>query len=354
MSHKYTGKFIPYSKNNLPKRIPQIVYESQQLQELSKQARLRLKWLIYYYKHDKNASLTSRYYGISRKTFYKWKGRYEMFGYKGLEDLSKAPRKKRQVEISWEQEKRIKELRKKYIRYGKEKLAVLYEKIYGEKISSWKIYRVIRKYDLYWSPVKNEKLRKRRKQNQKKKRITELKNKQIKGFFFQLDTKVIWCYPAKRYIFTAIEKNTKIAFARMYKNNSSYSGRDFLLRLYFLLDNRVNYLHSDNGSEFHKHFEDTCKELGIKHYWSRPRTPKDHAEIERFNRTLEEEFLQMGNYIDDLEIFNPLLTDWLIEYNFNRPHQSLGYLTPMEFLKMKKEKNLAGKVLPMYPTCTQT
>ena len=231
---------------------------------------------------------------------------------------------------------------------------MLYEKIYGERISSWKIYRVIRKYDLYWSPVKNEKLRKRRKQNQKKKRITELKNKQIKGFFFQLDTKVIWCYPAKRYIFTAIEKNTKIAFARMYKNNSSYSARDFLLRLYFLLDKRINYLHSDNGSEFHKHFEDTCKKLGIKHYWSRPRTPKDHAEIERFNRTLEEEFLQMGNYIDDLEVFNPLLTEWLIEYNFNRPHQSLGYLTPMEFLKKKKEKNLAGEVLPMYPTCTLT
>jgi len=167
---------------------------------------------------------------------------------------------------------------------------VLYEKIYGERISSWKIYRVIRKYDLYWSPVKNEKLRKRRKQNQKKKRITELKNKQINGFFFQLDTKVIWCYPAKRYIFTAIEKNTKIAFARMYKNNSSYSGRGFLLRLYFLLNNRINYLHSNNSMEFHKHFEDTCKKLGIKHYWSRPRTPKDYAEIERFNRTLEEEF----------------------------------------------------------------
>jgi len=70
------------------------------LQGLSKQARLRLKWLIYYYKHGKNASLTSRYYGISRKTFYKWYNRYKMFGYKGLEDLSKAPRKKRQPEIT--------------------------------------------------------------------------------------------------------------------------------------------------------------------------------------------------------------------------------------------------------------
>jgi len=70
MPHKYVRKFIPYSRDNLPGRVPKITYESQQLQELSKQARLRLKWIIYYYKHGKNASLTSRYYGISRKTFY--------------------------------------------------------------------------------------------------------------------------------------------------------------------------------------------------------------------------------------------------------------------------------------------
>jgi len=70
MAYKYARKFIPYSRDNLPERVPKIVYECEQLQGLSKQARLRLKWLIYYYKHGKNASLTSRYYGISRKTFY--------------------------------------------------------------------------------------------------------------------------------------------------------------------------------------------------------------------------------------------------------------------------------------------
>ena len=111
---------------------------------------------------------------------------------------------------------------------------------------------------------------------------------------------------------------------------------------------------SDNGSEFNKYFEEACKELEIEHYFSRVRTPKDNAEIERFNRTLEEEFLQMGNYIDDLSIFNGLLTDWLVEYNFNRPHRSLDMLTPMEFIEMKKQQNLNKKVLPMYPTHTKS
>ena len=42
-----------------------------------------------------------------------------------------------------------------------------------------------------------------------------------------------------------------------------------------------------------------------------------------------------------------------VKSGFNRLHQRLGYFTPMEFLKMKKEKNLAGEVLPIYSSCTE-
>ncbi|MFH0950851.1 MAG: integrase core domain-containing protein [bacterium] len=43
-------------------------------------------------------------------------------------------------------------------------------------------------------------------------------------------------------------------------------------------------------------------------------------------------------------MFNRKLTEWLIEYNFGRPHEALRYKTPMEF----------SKVLPMYSSCTST
>ena len=207
--------------------------------------------------------------------------------------------------------------------------------------------RIVRERNLYYHPVKNELLRKKRKLAEKKKRITELQKKAIKDLLFQMDTKVIWCNPEKRYIFTAIERDTKIAFARMYKNNSSYCARDFLLRLYFLLEGNIQYLHSDNGSEFAKYFDQACAELQIPHYFSQVPTPKDHAEIERFNRTLEEEFLQIGHYIDDPEIFNPLLTEWLIEYNFKRPHKSLKYQTPFDFFFQNKKCYLC--TLPVHP-----
>jgi transposase InsO family protein len=44
-------------------------------------------------------------------------------------------------------------------------------------------------------------------------------------------------------------------------------------------------------------------------------------------------------------MLNRHLTDWLVEYNFNRPHQSLGYATPIEFLTEKLDE----KVLPTVP-----
>jgi len=368
-------KFIPWGKQS------SLFYKANRLRrrlqsELSREARRRLSWMDYYFSHGKNASLTTRYFGIPRKTFYKWFNRYDKHDLSSLESFSRAPLNRRKMELSLEQEDRIRALRKKYIRYGKEKLSVLYEKFYKEKMSPWHIYQTIKKYNLYYNPTKNEKLRRKRKLSQKKKRITELKNKKIKGFFFQADTIVIYWAGLKRYIFTAIDRISKLAFARMYKAASSFNAKDFLCRLYYLIDGKMENVQSDNGGEFAKYFEKACDDLKIEHYFSRVRTPEDNCFDERFNRTLKEEFIALGNFTDSPEEFNPDLTEWLIEYNFNRPHQSLGYLSPIEYLTKyqkellknrmqpsqnfcfpKEQKNFGWKlqkVLPMYPTHTST
>ncbi|MCK4244897.1 MAG: transposase family protein, partial [Candidatus Omnitrophica bacterium] len=178
----------------------------------------------------------------------------------------------------------------------------------------------------------------------------------------------------KRYIFTGVDTVSKLGFARMYKAASSFNGKDFLNRLYYLVDGKIEIIQSDNGSEFAKHFEKACTDLEVAHYFSRVKTPKDNCFDERFNRTLREEFIQLGNYTPFPEEFNPDLTEWLVEYNFNRPHQSLGYLSPVEYLNQyqkellknsmqpsqifcspKKQKKFdweLKKVLPMYPTST--
>ena len=308
---------------------------------LSKSARYRLKWFDYY-KQCQNVSQTCRHFDISRKTFYKWKQKYDPNNLYTLADESRAPKVPRKPQITPIQEQRIIALRKKHLCYSKIKLAVIYERVYHKKISSWKVQRVIQKYKLYPNPAKTAKITKKRLNAVKKKRITELKKKPKNGFLLCLDTIEIRRQNLKRYIFTAIDNFSKVAFARMYKHANSYNAEDFLNRLMYLIDGKVDNIQTDNGSEFAKYFEKGCQRLELNRYYSRPRTPKDNAVNERFNQTLQREFIRMGNYCSDPIKFNPSLTEWLIEYNFNRPHDSLNNQTPIKLTQ----------VLPMYPSGT--
>ena len=318
--------------------------------KLSKTARLRLEWIIYYYQGH-NATQTAIHYGISRKTFYKWYGVFyedNIYSMHKLEDQSKAPIHVRQREITSLQEQRIIQLRKSRIRYGKMKLSKLYEREYGESISSWKIQKVIEKYHLYFNPIKTDRIALKRKKGQKKKRVTELKlnklpsYKKKAGYIICVDTIVIYYNGLKRYILTGIDKFSKVAFARMYKSKSSYNAKDFLQRLMYLTNNKIKRVGHDNGPEFAGYFKQECAKLGIEQYHSRNHTPKDNPDNERFNQTLEYEFIQLGNFTTDIDTFNKNLTEWLIEYNFVRPHETLNYETPIE----------VSKVLPMWSSCT--
>jgi transposase InsO family protein len=317
--------------------------------KLSKTAYLRLEWLIFYHaKAHQNAKLTCRHFGISRKTFYKWQGRFSEFNLRSLEDQSKAPHNTRQKEYTSLQYLRFIALRKKYIRYGKFKLLKIYHREYPDdvSISDWNIQCMIQRAGIYYKPVKQARINRKRQRAVTKKRITELKQTKATGFLLCLDTMVKYWKSKKRYILTAIDKYSKISFARMYTAHSSYNARDFLNRLYYLLDGKIENIQTDNGSEFKKYFEKTCHQLKIPQYYSRIKTPKDNAVCERFNRTLKEEFIQLGNMTDDTVLFNQRLTEWLIEYNFKRPHQTLDYMSPINF------SYKYHKVLPMYPSST--
>jgi len=316
---------------------------------LSREAKQRIEWLIFYEtKAQFNASFTARHFGISTKLFHKWKNIFDGKDLRLLEDRDKSPKHVRQKEITQTEEDRIVRLRKDHIRWGKIKLKKLYKDTYSEEISSWKIQYTIQKYKMYYHPIKNVKMQAKRKRNQKKKRITELQKKQYPGFLINFDTIVIYWNGIKRYIFTGIDSVSKVAFARMYTTKSSYNARDFLQRMYYLLEGKMLNAGHDNGSEFHKLFQEELRKLNVPQYFSRPRTPKDNPICEKFNQTLRQEFIDLGNFTPDCHEFNRLLTEWLIEYNFVRPHQALGYIAPIQFT----EKTL--KVLPMWPSraCT--
>lgn len=212
-------------------------------------------------------------------------------------------------------------LRRERLRYGKMKLLEIYRRRHAEdkSISAWKIQCIIHTAGLYYEPQKQARMNRKRVRTQARRKITELKRKPISGFLLCLDMIVRYWQGKKRYILTAIDRHMKVAFARTYTTHSSASARDFLGRLHLLLDGKIENVQTDNGCEFHRHFDEACAALRLEHYWSRAKTPKDNAVSERFNRTLQDEFLGFGNMTADPAAFNLNLTRWLIEYNFRRP-----------------------------------
>jgi transposase InsO family protein len=321
---------------------------------LSGEAQVKLEWIIFYEtRGERSATATARHFGISRKTLHKWLKRFHEKDLSTLEEKSRAPHIRRRRAISFVQRIRVRSLREKHLRWGKMKLQRRYEKEYGEYISSWKIQKVIEEEKLYFDPVKQERQRKKRRQAQKKprKRITEFVKENKVHHLWHIDTVVLTLTGGGyRYLLTAIDEVSKLAYARLYKGHSSKYAADFLQRLHYLTEGEMINLHHDNGSEFEKDFKQACEALSLPQWYSRPHTPKDNPVLERFNRTIQEEFIELYDMeLEDVIQFNRELTDWLIEYNNIRPHETLAYLTPLEYI----DQRLQEKLLPMSSSYTQ-
>ncbi|EKD90979.1 MAG: hypothetical protein ACD_30C00054G0026 [uncultured bacterium] len=321
--------------------------------QISEKAQLKLEWIIFYHTSSgKNAKATAMHFGISRKTLHKWLSRFDEIHLKSLEEYSRAPRHVRHRQIDLWERGRITKLRKKHLKYGKMKLQRRYLKVYGEYISSWKIQKVIEEGNLYpdKQAAKKAREKKNRHKGQAKKRITQFQKKEITNYLWHVDTVLLTMSSGGyRYLLTAIDEVSKLAYSRLYTTHSSKQAKDFLLRLNYLTDQRIINLHHDNGSEFKKDFEKACEELKLPQWYSRPHTPKDNPVLERFNRTIQEEFTNFWDVNPmDVEDFNLQLLDWLIEYNSIRPHQTLDYQTPLEYI----DTHTLEKVSPMYSSST--
>ena len=318
---------------------------------LSSKAKERLERIIFYNTVGKrNARFTAKYFGISRKTFHKWLKRFNEANLKTLEEQSKAPIKTRVWTVTPIEEKRVSEIRNfSKCKWGKKKIRKRYIELYGKTISTNKVQKIINKLNLY-ADTKEHILRLKRKRKRKNKiLITNFEKKPFLGYLWHTDTVIIWWYGVRKVIFTAIEETTKIAFARVYKNSLSASGRDFLKRLMYLSNGEIQNIHHDNGSEFEKHFEEACRQLGINQIYSRVRIPKDNPALERFNWTVQDEWLSVSDTgLDDIDEANLDLTNWLITYNNIRPHESLDYQTPIAYATQR------FKVSPMWSSSTET
>ena len=77
-------------------------------------------------------------------------------------------------------------------------------------------------------------------------------------------------------------------------------------------------------------FDAICREHGIDHLLTQPRSPTTTGKIERFHRSLRAEFLSSTKPFTNLKVAQQALDEWVVDYNTTRPHQALKMATPAE------------------------
>ena len=103
----------------------------------------------------------------------------------------------------------------------------------------------------------------------------------------------------------------------------------------------IKAIQVDGGSEFEAVFEEECQQRGIKLFVLPPRSPKLNGGVERAHRTHTEEFYEVTDSTFELIEIRQELLEWERIYNTIRPHQALGYLTPLKFLREKERRQVS-------------
>lgn len=303
--------------------------------ELSPKELDRLRAITIYLK-TKDVSLVCKTFGISRATLYRWLKRYEPKDLRSLRDKSRRPKRLRQPKWSYELIKAVRELRQRYPRWGKEKLFVLLgEK--GFKTSAPTVGRIIRylkhRGDLVEPKINGISAKRRHRRPYAIRKPKDYEASEA-GDIVQIDTLDIRPLPGiilKQ--FTARDIISKWDVIEARTRATSRTAKEFLDTVHRGMPFKIKAIQVDGGSEFFSEFEQECQSREIKLFVLPPKSPKLNGCVERAQRTHTEEFYEVYDCPWTIPELNKELKGWEHIYNCVRPHQALGYRTPLQFLK---------------------
>ena len=138
---------------------------------------------------------------------------------------------------------------------------------------------------------------------------------------------------------TVLDEFTRISLAIVVERHIPSSKVIETLKWLFLVHGAPEHIRSDNGPEFiAKALQQWLAESGSKTIYITPGSPWENPFIESFNGKFRDECLNMELFAS-LKEARIVIEDWRQEYNENRIHSSLGYLTPLEFAAHHRSEN---------------
>lgn len=278
---------------------------------------------------SQNVSKTCRYFGISRETYYQWKRAYEKYGESALINSKPCPENPK-LRTSPEIEEKILYVRKNYY-LGQLRISWYLKRYHGITVSPSAVRNVLIRHGLNRLP-----------KNQRKRTIVsryKRYEKQVPGHRIQVDVKFLNFIgkdgrKIRRFQYTAIDDATRVRALKSYKKHTQINAIDFIDYVIKKFPFRIHTIQTDNGHEFQAKFHWHVEDLGIRHVYIRPGTPRLNGKVERSHGTDKEEFYQMMEYKNDVDL-EKKIREWENFYNYHRPHGGLKGKTPYEVLKQK-------------------
>lgn len=265
--------------------------------------------------------------GISRRTAFKWLGRYRAEGEAGLLDRSSRPyRMPRKTNYWWEQD--IVRLRRRRLTGGEIARHV--------SVSPATVARILARHGLSKLKALEPREPDRRYQRETNgelihfdiKKLARIRGvgHRITGDHSRKARGIGW-----EFVHVAIDDASRLAYAEVLDNERTARATAFLRRTvaWFSAHGvRVQGLLTDNGSCYVSHrFAKTCQAMGLRHIRTRPYRPRTNGKAERFIQTLLREWAYRRPYHSSAQRTERLVR-YLRYYNHRRPHASLKKKPP--------------------------
>jgi transposase InsO family protein len=260
-------------------------------------------------------------YGINQKTVAKWKKRVS------VADLPTGPKEPKSTVLSIEEEAVI-------VAFRKHTLLPLDDCLYALQptiphLSRSSLHRCLQRHGIGRLPdVEGDRPQKK-------------KFKSYPIGYFHIDIAEVQTAEGKLYLFVAIDRTSKFAYAELHEKAGKMAAAEFLRNLIAIVPYAIHTVLTDNGIQFTNRVQDrhafehifdrVCREHGIDHRLTKIKHPWTNGQVERMNRTIKEATVKRFHY-DDHDQLRRHLADFVLAYNFARRLKTLKGLTPYEHI----------------------
>ena len=157
--------------------------------------------------------------------------------------------------------------------------------------------------------------------------------------YFHIDIAEVYTEEGKLYLFVAIDRTSKFAYAELLPKYGKVEAAQFLRNVIAVVPYHIHTVLTDNGIQFthrkiDRHafmhlFDRVCREHDIEHRLTQPNHPWTNGQVERMNRTLKEATVKRYHYENHTQL-REHLANFLSAYNFAKRLKTLHGLTPYE------------------------